>query len=108
MFMFQTLKKVPGGQIFGIEYEVFPILLFGLAGLVLLLVPFLDRNVVRKGRSRAFTAAGVLVLIYMVGMTAWGYHSLTPVWVVVTTLALIGVFAFVVRHQEAVEREERP
>ncbi len=108
MFMFQTLKKVPGGAFLGIEYEVFPILLFGLAGLVLLLVPFLDRNVVREGRSRAFTVAGVLVLLYMVAMTSWGYRSWSPVLVVVATLALIGVFAFVVRHREAVEREGGP
>jgi cytochrome b6 len=40
MFMFQTLKLVPGGEILGIEYEAIPILLFGLGGLLVLLVPF--------------------------------------------------------------------
>jgi len=90
MFMFQTLKLVPGGEIAGIEYEAVPILLFGLAGLLLVLVPFLDRGVVRNGRSPAFTLLGVVGLAYVVGMTAWGYSSLLPVWIV---LALGGVLA---------------
>jgi len=90
MFMFQTLKLVPGGEIAGIEYEAVPILLFGLAGLLLVLVPFLDRGVVRDGRSPAFTLLGVVGLAYVVGMTAWGYSSLLPVWIV---LALGGVLA---------------
>jgi quinol-cytochrome oxidoreductase complex cytochrome b subunit len=98
MFMFQTLKLVPGGEILGIEYEAIPILLFALGGLALVLVPFLDRGVARRGKSPLFTAAGVVVVIYIVALTAWGYHSWVPVWVVLATLALIGVFAFVVRH----------
>ena len=60
MFMFQTLKLVPGGEIAGIEYEAIPILLFGLVGLCLLLVPFLDRGVVRSGRSAASPSSGWL------------------------------------------------
>jgi cytochrome b6 len=83
MFMFQTLKLVPGGEIAGIEYEAFPILLFGLAGALLVVVPFLDRGAARTGRSPAFTAIGVIGLAYVVGMTAWGYDSLVPVYVVV-------------------------
>ncbi len=39
MFMFETLKLVPGGEILGIEYEAIPILLFGLGALVMVLVP---------------------------------------------------------------------
>jgi quinol-cytochrome oxidoreductase complex cytochrome b subunit len=99
MFMFETLKQVPGGEIAGLEYEAIPVLLFGLGGLVLLLVPFLDRGIDRRGRSPAFTAAGWVALIYMVALTAWGYRSWVPVWAVLATLALIGVFAFVVRHE---------
>jgi len=90
MFMFQTLKLVPGGEVAGIEYEAIPILLFGLAGLLLVLVPFLDRGVTRDGRSPAFTLLGALGLAYVVGMTAWGYRSLVPVWIV---LALAGALA---------------
>ena len=97
MFMFQTLKLVPGGSIAGIEYEVIPIVLFGLGGLFLLLVPFLDRNVARTGRSPLWTVAGVVVLIYIVGMTSWGYHSLLPVLIVLGTAALIGVIGLATR-----------
>jgi quinol-cytochrome oxidoreductase complex cytochrome b subunit len=99
MFMFETLKQVPGGEIAGLEYEAIPVLLFGLGGLVLLLVPFLDRGIVRRGRSPAFTAVGWAAVVFIVGMTAWGYRSWVPVWAVLATLVLIGVFAFVVRHE---------
>jgi len=90
MFMFETLKLVPGGEILGVEYEAIPIMLFGLAGLVLVLVPFLDRGV---RSSRAFSILGVLALVYAVGMTAWGYRSLVPVAVVVGTAVLVGLLA---------------
>jgi cytochrome b6 len=94
VFMFETLKLVPGGEIAGMEAEAIPILLFGLAGLALLLVPFLDRGVVRRGKSPVFTAVGVVALAYVVGMTAWGYRSLVPLYVVLATallVALLGV-----------------
>ena len=87
MFMFQTLKLVPGGEIAGVEYEAIPILLFGLGGLVMVLVPFLDRN---GGRVKHLPAiVGVAGLTYIVGMTAWGYHSPVPVFVVLGTALLI-------------------
>jgi cytochrome b6 len=93
MYLFQTLKLVPGGEIFGIEYEAFPVLLSGLAALALVLVPFLDRG--RPG-SRSGTYAtwiGVVAVLYMVALTAWGYHSWVPVWIVVGTVVLLGVLA---------------
>jgi quinol-cytochrome oxidoreductase complex cytochrome b subunit len=94
VFMFETLKLVPGGEIAGMEAEAIPILLFGLAGLAILLVPFLDRGVVRRAKSPVFTVLGVVGLVYMVGMTAWGYRSLVPLYVVLATallVALLGV-----------------
>ena len=60
MFMFETLKLVPGGEIMGIEYEAIPILFFGLAALLMVLVPFLDRGLERTGQSPLFTAVGVV------------------------------------------------
>jgi quinol-cytochrome oxidoreductase complex cytochrome b subunit len=90
VFMFQTLKLVPGGAIAGIEYEALAILAFGLGGAMLLLVPFLDRA--RAGRgSIAFDLLGGAALAYMVGMTAWGYRSWAPVYAVVATIAVLAV-----------------
>lgn len=91
MFLFQTLKLVPGGEILGVEYEAVPILLSGMAGLCLLLVPFLDRGVVRHGRSTVFTLVGCLGVAYIVVLTAWGYHSPVPVYIALAA----GVLAFV-------------
>jgi cytochrome b6 len=101
VFMFQTLKLVPGGEIFGIEFEAIPILLFGLAGVAMLLVPFLDRKVEKEGRSPTFTAIGLAALVYMVAMTAWGYSSWAPVWVVLGVAALTGILAWATRPSEA-------
>ena len=98
MFMFQTLKLVPGGEILGIEYEAVPILLFGLAGLALLAVPFLDRKVVGTGRSPGFTIAGGLALVFIIGMTSWGYDSLVPVLAAAAALVLAAVMAAFTRH----------
>jgi len=89
MFMFETLKLVPGGEILGIEYEAIPILGFGLAGMVLLLVPFLDRQAREGRRSRLFDWLGALTVVYMVGMTAWGYRSFSPIVVIVASWLLI-------------------
>jgi len=87
MFMFQTLKFLPGGEVAGLEYEAIPILGFGLAGLVAFLVPFLDRAVVRRGRSPAFAAAGAVSLVFMAAMTAIGYRA----WWPVVTVVVMGV-----------------
>jgi cytochrome b6 len=85
VFMFQTLKLVPGGEIAGIEYEAFAILGFGLGGALLLLVPFLDRG------GRTLGVIGVAALAFMVGMTAWGYRSWAPVYAVLGTIAVLAV-----------------
>jgi len=91
MFMFETLKFVPGGEIFGLEYEAIPILFFSLGGLLLVLVPFLDKGVERTGKSPVFSVIGVVALAYMVGMTAWGYRSWVPIWIVLATVAFVYV-----------------
>ena len=100
MFMFETLKLMPGGSIAGLEYEAIPILGFALAALLLLLVPFLDREAVRRGRSPLFTAVGVVAVVYMVALTAWGYRSLAPVY------AVLGAGIFVWLFSRAIERQE--
>jgi cytochrome b6 len=97
IFMFQTLKLVPGGEIFGVEYEAIPIVLFGVAGALLMAVPFLDRGAARDGRSRGWSIAAVVVLAWVVGMTCWGYESLLPLWIVFATAALLAVLAYITR-----------
>ncbi|PYQ31784.1 MAG: cytochrome bc complex cytochrome b subunit [Acidobacteria bacterium] len=96
VFMFQTLKLVPGGEVLGIEYEAIPILLFGLAGLLLLLVPFLDRR-----HGRGWTIAGLLGLAFVIVMTCWGYGTLVPLYIVFLTALLLALFAFITRAPEA-------
>jgi cytochrome b6 len=98
MFMFETLKLVPGGEILGVEYEAIPILAFSFAALLMMLVPFLDRGVERQGRSPIFTWIGVVALIYVVGLTSWGYRSLVPVYLVLGTGLLILLMSWSTRR----------
>jgi len=68
-WMFQTLKILPA-HLLGIEGELIGILGIGIAGLIWLLVPFLDRSPDPQSRvSRLFTVAGWLALAYMAAMT---------------------------------------
>lgn len=114
VFMFETLKLVPGGEILGIEYEAIPILGFAFLGILLMAVPFLDRGVITRGRSPAFTALGVVALIYVVGMTAWGYRSLVPFFVVLATAGLVRLLGWVGHRPgpgwifTATQRRDRP
>jgi quinol-cytochrome oxidoreductase complex cytochrome b subunit len=88
MFMFQILRWVPGGEIFGIENESYAILGFAFVGLLALLVPFLDRRIARTGRSPVFTAAGVAGVLVVAVLTAIGYRAWWPVW---GTAAIVGI-----------------
>ncbi len=83
MAMFQALKFVPGGEILGLENEAILILGFGAIGALAFLLPFLDRAVVKHGKSPAFTIVGALALAFFVGMTAIGYKAWWPVGVAV-------------------------
>jgi cytochrome b6 len=79
MFMFQSLKFVPGGELLGLENEVWLILGFGFLFLLVLLVPWLDRGLVRRGRSPVFTVIGGILVTAFVTLTAIGYHAWWPV-----------------------------
>lgn len=72
MFMFQTLKLIPGHVLF-IEGELFGVLIFTLGAIFWFLVPFLDRKAHKGQRSRFWTVTGVILIIYMIMMTLWGY-----------------------------------
>lgn len=74
MFMFQTLRLIPGKVLF-IEGELFGIMIFGLGTLFWFLVPFLDRRAAKGERSLFWTVLGVILIVYMVMMTLWGYLS---------------------------------
>lgn len=106
MFMFETLKLVPGGEIAGLEYEAIPILLFGLAAVLMIFVPFLDADATQSRRSRRFTLVGAIAIVYIVGMTAWGYRSLVPVYVVLLTGAITLILGLGTRRARAPEARE--
>ena len=75
MFMFQTLKYLPS-RILGIEGEIVGIVGFGIAGLFLLLLPFLDRSEELGGRrSTVFTLIGVGIIAYVIVLTYLGYTA---------------------------------
>ncbi len=49
-------------------------LVFTAAAVIWLLVPFVDRN--PEGRSgRVFTALGAAVVLYLLGMSLWGWRG---------------------------------
>jgi quinol-cytochrome oxidoreductase complex cytochrome b subunit len=71
MAMFQTLKLLPA-HILGIEGELLGVLGFGLLGLVLVLMPFLDRGALGKW-SRLPVAFGIALILYSAVLTYLGY-----------------------------------
>jgi len=71
-FMFTTLKIVPS-HVFSIEGEVLAIFGFMIGGILLMLVPFLDRNAAKERRSPVFSFIGWIVFLYIVVMTALTY-----------------------------------
>jgi len=104
VFMFQALKLVPGGEVLHIEYEAFAIMAFGIGGLLMLLVPFLDRGVEKNGKSPMFSIIGVVALLFMIGMTIWGYASLLPLWIVIGTIALLFGVSYITAPPHLPER----
>jgi cytochrome b6 len=72
MAMFQTLKLLPG-HILGIEGELLGVLGFGIIGLLLILMPFLDRRAAQGQRSHFSAAFGMTLILYMILLTYLGY-----------------------------------
>jgi len=73
MAMFQTLKLLPS-QILGIDGDVWGVLGFGIVGLVLVAMPFLDRRSAPvKASSRLAVGFGLLLIVYSVVLTYLGY-----------------------------------
>ena len=72
MAMFQTLKLLPA-HILGIEGELLGVLVFGLVGLVLICMPFLDRRAALGKRSRWPAAFGIALIVYSLVVSYLGY-----------------------------------
>jgi cytochrome b6 len=74
MFMFQSLKYLPA-HILGIEGELLGVLAFTVGGVILLLVPFLDRKAARGEPSPLWTWITYGVLAYIIVLTYLGYTA---------------------------------
>jgi cytochrome b6 len=72
LFMFQTLKYIPGKILF-VDGEVLGILFFGLAGFLWLMVPFWDRKSSRGESNRLINYVGIFVVFYMIILTIVGW-----------------------------------
>ena len=73
--MFQILKLIPSHVLF-LEGEVFGVLVFGTAGLLWVIIPFLDRNSQRGRQSRLFTYIGIFVILFITFFTIFGWVML--------------------------------
>jgi cytochrome b6 len=72
LFMFQTLKFLPAHILF-IEGEVLGILLFGIAGLLWLLVPVWDRKSARGQKNRMINYIGIFSVLFIIILTIIGW-----------------------------------
>lgn len=72
LFMFQTLKYIPAKVLF-IDGEILGILGFGLAALLWLFMPFVDRHPEARRTSRWFTALGWAAIAFIIIMSLIAY-----------------------------------
>jgi cytochrome b6 len=72
LFMFQTLKYIPG-KLWIFDGEVLGILFFSIAGLLWTLIPFWDRTSSRGERNRFVSYIGLFILLYMIILTILGW-----------------------------------
>lgn len=69
LFMFQALRQLPA-HVLGMEGEMLGVVFFGLCGMVVLVVPFLDRGPRTRGVLNALAA---IALVAAVVLSIWGY-----------------------------------
>jgi cytochrome b6 len=74
MYMFQTLKYLPA-HILGVEGEVVGIFAFAIGGLLVFLIPFLDRPAQRGESSRLVTWLLIVLIVYILVLTYLGYTA---------------------------------
>jgi cytochrome b6 len=62
--LFETLRLVPA-SVAGVSGEMIVNLGVTLLGLILLLIPFIDRKAANEERSRVFTIVGIVFVLYV-------------------------------------------
>jgi quinol-cytochrome oxidoreductase complex cytochrome b subunit len=72
LYMFQTLKYIPG-KLWFLDGEILGVLLFGFAGLLWTMVPFWDRKSSRGEQNRFVNYLGLFVVIYIIIFTIIGW-----------------------------------
>lgn len=72
MFMFQTLKLIPA-KLWFIDGEVFGIMLFGVAMLLWMVIPFWDKKSSRGEQNRVINYIGLFVVGYVILFTILGW-----------------------------------
>ena len=72
MFMFMTLKLIPA-KLVVIDGEVFGVMLFGIAMLLWMLIPFWDKKSSRGEQSRLINYIGLFVVGYVILFTILGW-----------------------------------
>lgn len=72
LFMFQTLKYIPG-RVWFLDGEVLGILLFGIAGLFWTVVPFWDYKSPRGEQNRFVNYLGLFAVMYIILFTIIGW-----------------------------------
>jgi quinol-cytochrome oxidoreductase complex cytochrome b subunit len=72
LFMFQTLKFIPG-RLWFLDGEVLGILLFGIAGIFWTVVPFWDRKSLRGEQNRFVNYLGLFAVMYIILFTIIGW-----------------------------------
>lgn len=74
LFMFQSLKYIPG-RLWFLDGEVLGIVLFGVAGALWTIIPFWDRKSARGERNWFVTYLGLFVVFYVIIFTIVGWTS---------------------------------
>lgn len=70
-----VLANIPGVRVILGEGRAFSIVIQGLAMLVLLLVPFIDRNPERSPRKRPFAIViGIIAILCVLSLSFWGRY----------------------------------
>ena len=96
LFMFQALKQLPG-HILGMEGEMLGVLFFGCAGLVIFLVPFLDRG---RFSRLVLNILATLAVAFFIVMTAWGYFDEGSLRLILGAFLLLGVLSLTISFSD--------